>query len=168
MIVLFSQIIELLTLILMMIIVAWYWHKHDNNVFKSFLFTFFTCAVYYFNAPNFIIVRNDTEIVNAFFIWPFSMYGKYGTYYIVVTNILLTVIGASGGQSKNKHKIISRKRAKTKFDRFSSDAMNLKIIGRDLDFLLKQGNDGYEVQRDKIRGLGNSAKLYASGQTTKR
>lgn len=143
-----------------MVVIALSWSKNEKSIWKSFLFTALTCAIFYLNSPNFLSVIEGTKLKNNFFSWPFTLYSKWGTAYIIVTNLSLTLIGLYLG--KNSNNKFNSWSVKKQFDYFVLDATNLKVIGRDLDFLLDDGNERYRVQREKIRSLGNHASLLCS------
>lgn len=153
----FYETIEVIMLVVMLAVVTFFWFENDNSLWKALLFTVFTCGIFYLNIPNFLSVVEGTQVKNIFFSIPFTLYNTLGTIYIVCTNILLALIGIYLGKSKNNK--LSRKKTKERFDHFSSDATKLKIIGRDLRFLLNNDNIEYRTQREKIRNLGNNAKL---------
>ncbi len=148
--------VEIIALVMMMILIAYSWYRNDKNVWKSLLYTVLVCGIFYLNIPNFLSIVDGTQPKYTFFSLPFILYNTYGTLYIVITNLLLTLVGLYLGQGKNNR--YSSKKTKTQFDDFISDATQLKIIGRDLDFLLNSGNNKYYTQREKIISLGNHAK----------
>ena len=161
------EAVEIITLIVMMFIITWSWYKNENSVWKSLLFTVLTCGIFYLNTPNFLSIVDGTQPRSAFFSVPFTLYNKWGTLYIICTNLLLTFVGLYLGRGKgNKY---SSKETKKQFDHFISDATKLKIIGRDLDFLLDdETKKKYRIQREKIRSLGNHAKLLCSRSDDKK
>lgn len=152
-----NAIFEIIVLIVMMLIVTYSWRKNDKSAWKSILFTVFSCGVFYFNLPNFMSILDGVQIKYGFFSLPFSLYDQFGPIYIIFTNFLLGCIGVYLG--KDKSESFSAKEIKKRFDRFIVDATELKVIGRDLDFLLDEDNEEYRTQREKIKSLGNHAKL---------
>lgn len=155
------QTIEILALIIMMIFVAWSWYKNEKSAWRSLLYTVLTCFIFYLNAPNFLSIMEGTSPKNTFLSFPFVLYQELGTIYIVITNFLLAKIGMNLGQKKGDQDQYNNWKIKSRFDRFSIDATELKVIGRDLDFLLDNGNT-YHKQQEKIRNIGNHAKLLCS------
>jgi len=152
----FQQSIEVAALIAMMVVIAWSWCKNEKSVWKSFLYTVLTCGIFYLNAPNFLSIVKGSELKNEFISLPFKLYNQYGSIYIIATNILLALVGLYLGQEKNY--CLNNWKIKKHYDRYVSDATSLKIIGRDLDFLIETDGE-YKTQREKIRNLGNQAKL---------
>lgn len=154
------EIVEIIALVLMALIITWSWCKNENSMWKSLLFTALICGIFYLNTPNFLSIIEGTEPKNVLFSFPFTLYNKYGTPYIILTNLLLTLVGLYLGQGKNNR--FSSTKAKEQFDQFIVDATKLKIIGRDLDFLLDSSSDKYRIQREKISNLRNHAMLLCS------
>lgn len=119
--------------IIVMIIIVFLWFKHGNTVIQSILFPIFTFLLFYLNAPSFIVVPEGTEPAQ-FLKFPFSLYEKFGLIYILISNILVTLLGNYLGNNRNNVKY-SATQIKNKFNRFCMDATELRIIGRDLSFL---------------------------------
>lgn len=148
--------VEIVLFLIMVIVVAWYWWKNEKPVWKSVLFSVWTYAAFYLNAPNFLSISEGVQLKTPFFSIPFNMYESFGTPYIIISNVLLAAVGAYLGQNRNVKNEFSDRKIKEKFDSFILDSTEVKIIGRDLDFLL---SEDYRGQREKISKLKNNAKL---------
>ena len=92
---------------------------------------------------------------NPLLTFVFSLHDIIGSSYTLISNALLAAVGCYLGES-NRDRTYSNHEVKKQFDSFITDAANLKIIGRDLDFLLS--ND-YSAQYAKILKLGNNAQI---------
>lgn len=152
----FYTTVEIIALVVMIFVIAYSWYYNEKSVWKSLLYTVLVCGIFYLNIPNFLSIVDGTQPKYTFFSVPFMLYDTWGTLYIIITNLLLTLVGLYLGQNKNNR--YSSKKTKTQFDDFISNATQLKIIGRDLDFLLNNGSNQYYAQREKIISLRNHAK----------
>lgn len=148
------QTVGLITVVMVMIVIVFLWFKHGNTVIQSILFPIFTFALFYLNAPSFLVVPEGTEPVQ-FLKFPFSLYERFGLIYILISNILVTLLGNYLGNSRNSVKY-SATQIKKKFDRFCVDATELRIIGRDLSFLSEKS---YSTQREKIDKLKANTRI---------
>ena len=140
--------------IIVMIIIVFLWFKHGNTVIQSILFPIFTFLLFYLNAPSFIVAPEGTEPAQ-FLKFPFSLYEKFGLIYILISNILVTLLGNYLGNNRNNVKY-SATQIKNKFNRFCMDATELRIIGRDLSFLSEKN---YSTQREKIVKLKANTRI---------
>lgn len=148
--------IEAVPFFAMVIFVAWYWWKNEKPVWKSVMFSVWTCAIFYLNAPNFLFISEKDKLKTAFFYIPVSMYESIGVVYFFISNLLLAAVGAYLGQNRNTKNKFNGWKIKEKFDNFILDATEVKIIGRDLDFLLDKD---YHGQWEKITKLRGNAKI---------
>lgn len=162
----FYTAVEIIALFVMIFIIAYSWYYNEKHVWKSLLYTVLVCGIFYLNIPNFLSLVADTRPKFTFFYFPFILYDAWGTLYIICTNILLTLVGLYLGHNKNNR--YSSKKTKEQFDDFISDATQLKIIGRDLDFLLNSEGKEYYTQRVKISDLGNHAKALCAWTNDKK
>lgn len=142
--------------ILMLLIVGLCWCRKSGDWVQSVLLSAWICAVYWLNAPNYLSVIPGTEIQNDFFSIPMRMYQQMGTGYIWMSNLLLTPAGVLIGRQWERKKKYRQKEMKHIFDCFASDATELKVIGRNMKFLL---DEEYKSQREVIEKLGRKAQL---------
>lgn len=95
------------------------------------------------------------EETNNFFVLPFKLYAEWDILYTICVNILLGIILFL--QSKFTNKVeYTYKEIKRVYDNFGNDAMELYIIGKDLDFLYRPQ---FEKQTNRILHLSNNCKL---------
>ncbi len=87
---------------------------------------------------------------------PFYLNNKLGVSYIIIANLLLGVLLFFQNQFSNK-KRYSYKEIKSMYDSFGSDAVELYIIGKDLDFLYKEG---FDRQTERVLRLKQRCKLF--------
>lgn len=59
--------IEAVPFFLMVVFVVWYWWKNEKPVWKSVLFSVWTCAVFYLNAPNFLFISEGVELKTSYY-----------------------------------------------------------------------------------------------------
>ena len=150
------NILEILVFAAMLIAVVIAKYRRNYPAWQSVFFSIWICLVIYLNAPNFLVVIEGTTIKRSILTFPFYLYGKWGTGYILISNILLCVVGIILDDNRNREIRYSTKAVKKIFNDFTHNATTLKIIGRDLDFLL---NEEYNLQREKIKTLKKNAKL---------
>ena len=148
--------IEMLVFFAMLIGVVIAKYRRNSSAWQSIFFSVWICFVIYLNAPNFLVIIEGTTLRPSFFNFPFVLYDKWGTGYILVSNILLGVMGIILDENRNNAVTYSIKEVKEIFDDFIHNATSIKIIGRDLDFLL---SDEYATQCQKIKNLKKNAKL---------
>lgn len=125
-----------------------------NELIKSLFFTICFIIVLWINIPCFVSLSN-LEQGNNFVTLPFNLNAKFGILYTIFANILLSVVLFL--QSKLTNKVeYSHKEIKKIYDSFGDDAVELYVIGKDLDFLYKEK---YKKQTDRIEHLKNHCKL---------
>lgn len=151
-----QRIIEILCFIAMFAVVLWSWFKNDGNIKRTVVYTIWTFAIFWFNTPSFFIGVEGLTPKYALFNIPFELYKIFGIWDVVVGNILLMLAGGAIGSSWDRTNYVDEKNIKRKFDRFSKDASELRIIGRDLDFL---NNSEYKDQTEHIKKLKDKAYL---------
>ena len=150
------SIFEMLVFFIMLVVVAVLKYRRNFPAWQSILFSVWTCFVIFLNAPNFLVIIEGTAIKQSLLTMPFSLYEKWGTGYIIVSNILLAAAGIFLDENRNCEITYSSKDLKRIFNDFPHNATNLRIIGRDLDFLLC---DDYKVQREKFNKLKKNVKI---------
>lgn len=125
-----------------------------NELIKSLFFTVCFIITLWINIPCFVKVSHLEE-ANNFFMLPFKLYAESDIFYIICANILLGIILFS--QSKFTNRVeYTYKEIKRLYDNFGNDAVELYIIGKDLDFLYKPK---FEKQTNRILHLKNNCKL---------
>ena len=151
-----AEYLYLLPFIIMLIIVFVSWFRGSGNIKRTILYTAWSMALFALNMPNFFEIVDGSEIKYSWLKYLFSMAEKLGIFYSIISNIILAIIGIYIGNSWEKSQMISEKEVKKRFDDFTSDASELKIIGKDLNFL---GDENYNQQCENIRKLGDKARL---------
>ena len=125
-----------------------------NELIKSLFFTVCFIITLWVNIPCFVNVSHLEE-TNNFFMLPFRLYAELDILYIIGANILLGIILFL--QSKFTNKVeYTYKEIKRVYDNFGNDAVELYIIGKDLDFLYRPK---FEKQTNRILHLKNNCKL---------
>lgn len=151
-----KDIIEIGCFLIMIIIVLVSWFKYESDFKYTIAYTGWTFIVYWLNAPNLFYMLEGIQIKNNIFVLPFKLYEMCGIWYVIFGNILLAIVGSKIGNSWKKKNMVNEKKMKKMFDNFSNDASELKIIGRDLDFL---NDKDYVDQREHIKKLKNKEML---------
>lgn len=95
------------------------------------------------------------ELNDNFFMIPFSLFGRFNIVYIIVANIMLGVLLLWQSKLFDKKKY-TYKEIKKIYDEFGRDAIELYVIGRDLDFLYGKG---FEKQTERIIHLRDKCSL---------
>lgn len=149
-------LLEMLVFVAMLIAVVVAKYRRNFSAWQSIFFSIWICFVIYLNAPNFLVVIDGTAVKPSILTFPFYLYNKWGTGYILISNILLGAAGIILDSNRNNEITYNTKAVKGIFDDFIHNATALKIIGRDLDFLL---SSEYSAQREKIKSLKKNAKL---------
>lgn len=147
---------SVIAFMLMLLIVGWCWCRKSGDWVQSVLLSLWICAVYWLNAPNYLSVIPGTEIQSDFFSVPLRLYQQLGQIYVVLCNLLLAMSGVLVGRQWERKKKYRQKEMKHIFDCFVSDATELKIIGRNMKFLL---DEKYKGQKEVIEKLGRKAQL---------
>lgn len=125
-----------------------------NELLKSLFFTFCFIIILWINIPCYVEV-SDLERTNNLTMLPFKLYAEFGIFYIIGANLLLGVLLYLQSKFTNKLEY-SYNEIKRMYDNFGNDAIELYIIGRDLDFLYK---DKFKKQTNRILHLKNNCKL---------
>lgn len=125
-----------------------------NELIKSLFFTVCFIFTLWVNIPCFVNV-SDLEKTNNLLMLPFKLYAELDIFYVICVNILLGIILFL--QSKFTNKVeYTYKEIKKVYDNFGNDAVELYIIGKDLDFLYRSK---FEKQTNRILHLKNNCKL---------
>lgn len=136
----YIHIIILIIILFLMFNIVW-----KNELIKSLFFTICFIVVLWINIPCFVSL-SDIEKSNNLALLPFSLNDKFGILYIIFANILLGIVLYL--QSKMTNKVeYSHREIKKLYDSFGDDAVELYVIGKDLDFLYK------EKFKNKLIGL---------------
>ena len=131
-----------------------------NELIKSLFFTICFIIVLWINIPCFVSLSN-LEQGNNLVMLPFNLNAKFGILYTIFANILLGVVLVI--QSKLTNKIeYSHREIKKIYDSFGDDAVELYVIGKDLDFLYEEK---YKKQTDRIEHLKTHCKLLCESTT---
>lgn len=125
-----------------------------NELIKSLFFTVCFIITLWVNIPCFINL-SQLEETNSFFILPFKLYAELDIFYIICANILLGITLLLQSKFTNKEDY-TYKEIKREYDNFGNDAVELYIIGKDLDFLYRPQ---FEKQTNRILHLKNNCKL---------
>lgn len=131
-----------------------------NELIKSLFFTICFIMVLWINIPCFVSLSNFEQGNNLAKI-PFTLNAKFGILYTIFSNILMGAVLFF--QSKLTNKVeYSHGEIKKIYDSFGDDAVELYVIGKDLDFLYKEK---YEKQTNRIEHLKNHCKLLCEPTT---
>lgn len=131
-----------------------------NELIKSLFFTICFIIVLWINIPCFVSLSNLEQGNNLAEI-PFNLNAKFGILYTILANILMGAVLFF--QSKLTNKVeYSHSEIKKIYDSFGDDAVELYVIGKDLDFLYKEK---YEKQTDRIEHLKHHCKLLCEPTT---
>lgn len=147
---------EMASFIVMLIIVFCVWFKSEINMRRTIMYTVWTFVIFWVNLPTFFVGTEQLKMKYSLLEIPFNLYNLLGVGYVIFANILLTVAGTWIGKSWDKVIYADEKTIKNKFDSFANDASELKIIGRDLDYL---ANERYADQAKHVTQLKGKAKL---------
>lgn len=151
----YIHIIALILVLFLIFNVIW-----QNELAKSLFFTICFIIVLWINIPCFVSFSNLEQSNNLATI-PFKLNDKFGIIYTLIANLLLGAILYL--QSKWTNKVeYSHKEIKKVYDSFGDDAVELYVIGKDLDFLYKEK---YKKQTDRIEHLKNHCKLLCESTT---
>lgn len=153
----YIRIIVLILTLFFVFSIVW-----KNELMKSLFFTVCFIIVLWINIPCFVSI-SDLEEGNNLTMLPFNLYAQFGILYILFTNILLGIILFLQSQFTNKVEY-SYGEIKKIYDNFGSDAVELYIIGKDLDFLYK---DKFEKQTERVLHLKNKCRLLCESTTDK-
>lgn len=126
----------------------------ENELIKSLFFTVSFIITLWVNIPCFVNI-SYLEKSNNFLMLPFKLYAELDIFYIICANILLGIILFLQSKFTNKVEYTYREIKKI-YDNFGNDAVELYIIGKDLDFLYRPK---FEKQTNRILHLKNNCKL---------
>lgn len=144
-------------IILMLVLIAIFWYKNKETIWKPVLFPIWVILTFYVNMPNFLYIADGTKIKSLWYIKiVFECYDNYSWIYIILSNFCMTLMGICLAGREGRKSIYTKNQIKEKFDSFILNATEIKIIGRDLDFLL---DDSFIQQRKVIEKLKEKSKL---------
>ncbi len=152
------MILNILVLFIVFFLIACILSRHAllKNLFYTvmFIITLWINIPCFCNAP---LAENTNNII-AF---PFKFYNEWGIVFTICANILLGAILYLQDAFFNSA-TCSYKEIKKIYDSFGNDAVELYIIGKDLDFLFKKG---FETQTERIVHLGHRSRLLCEPTT---
>lgn len=126
-----------------------------EELFRNLFYTVCFIITMWINIPCFVNISELKEISNNLMMLPFRLHDELGIIYIVFANVMLgLVLYLQALFSSNL--TYTYKEVKRKYDCFGDDAIELYIIGKDLDFLDKKE---FKKQTDRIIHLGDRCKL---------
>lgn len=125
-----------------------------NELTKSLFFTICFIIVLWINMPCFVSL-SSLEQENNLSMIPFYLNAKFGILYIIFANLLLGIILFLQFKLTNKVEY-THGEIKKIYDSFGDDAVELYVIGKDLDFLYEKD---YKKQTDRIEHLKNHCTL---------
>ena len=131
--------------------VALFWHESKKPLWKTILFTVWVILVFYINIPLFLTVVDGTKIKYSYIHTVFAWYAEYGFWYILFGEAMLAALGVFLGNTGSEQNNYDSGQVQEKFDKFILNATEVKIIGRDLDFLLDENYDGQKVIIEKLK-----------------
>lgn len=158
------NILNIIIVITMLVIVGVDCFRQQGNA-KTVGFTVWMIFTVWANVPNFVVLPAGVVLSDGLATLPFKLYQSLGFFYIVISNVLLALFGIYLGRELNREKRYTAKQVKEKFDEFSADATELKIIGRDLDFLHDKKNDEFKQQQNVVVKLKNQCQLLCEPTT---
>ena len=153
----YIQILVLGLVLFVVFCIVW-----KNELLKGLFFTVCFIIILWINIPCFVNV-SDLEKGNNLAMLPFRLHSEFGIFYIIGANILLGVILFLQSKFTNKSEY-NYKEIKRIYDNFGDDAVELYIIGKDLDFLYEEK---FERQTKRILHLKNNCKLLCESTTDK-
>ena len=125
------SIIVLILILMLVFNIVW-----KNELTKSLFFTICFIIVLWINMPCFVSL-SSLEQGNNLAKFPFYLNDKFGILYVIIANLLLGIILFLQSKLTNKTEY-SHREIKNIYDRFGDDAVELYVIGKDLDFLYKE------------------------------
>ena len=126
-----------------------------NELFKSLCYTICFLITLWINVPCFVNISELKEVSSNLMMIPFKLSNEFGIFYIIVSNVILGIILYLQSVFSN-NLTYTYDEVKRKYDCFGDDAIELYVIGKDLDFLNKRE---FKKQTDRIIHLGNRCKL---------
>ena len=132
-------------------------YKKREGVIPSIIFTIEITLIVWINIPLLIAIPDNAFIESWVIKIPFELYKSYGWGYTLIANTLLTIVGATASSVISKMEPhCSKKTINKHFNRFIENATSLKMIGKDLDFLLHKD---CKRQKEKIIGLKDQVEI---------
>lgn len=131
-----------------------------NELLRNLFYTVWFIFTLWINIPCFVngaVLDKTNNMVTL----PFKLSSEWGICYTICANVLLGVTLFLQSRFSN-NEAYTYKAIKRKYDDFSNDAVELYIIGKDLDFLYKEE---FEKQTERITHLGNNCKLLCESTT---
>lgn len=126
------------TLVVVGLIFGRYYKKRDG-VLSSIFFTIEITLIVWVNIPLLVTLPPNASLEPGFVAFPFKLYQLFGLGYTLAANALLTIIGAAVSNIINETEPhCSKKNINNHFNRFIENATALRVIGKDLDFLLRK------------------------------
>lgn len=126
-----------------------------NKLTESILFTVWFIVTLWINIPCFVVLPDGVDVDSNLIMLPFKINNEFGMPFIIMANIVLNVtlywLTKISGRDTYSYKEI-----KSKYDEFVDDAMELYIVGKDLDFLYK---NSFKKQTNRILHLGSKCNL---------
>ena len=129
--------------IIITLVVLWIlfgrFYKKQSGAFPSILFTAEIVLIVWINIPLLITLPENAYFSSEFVKIPFDLYKIFGLWYTIIANILLTMIGVVVSSVMSKvEPHCSKKTINKHFNDFIENASSLKLIGKDLDFLMRK------------------------------
>lgn len=146
----YKNILVLFVVLFLTFCILW-----KDGLLKNLFFTVCFIIALWINIPCFINILNIVDIDDNFVMLPFKLSKEWGVFYTIFVNVILGIILFLQAKFSDNN-VYTYKNIKKKYDDFGDDAIELYIIGKDLDFL---GKDEFKKQRDRIIHLGNKCKL---------
>lgn len=154
----------IITLIVVWIIFGRFYKKRDG-VLPSIIFTIEITLIVWINIPLLITLPENASFNSVFVKIPFDLYRLFGWGYTIIANIFLTMIGAAVSSAISQTEPhCSKKTINKHFNRFIENAACLKVIGKDLDFLLRKD---CARQKAKMIDLKNQVKILCANPYSK-
>lgn len=126
----------------------------EKDICKSLFFTAFFLIALWVNVPCFVsgVYLPDSDNL---LILPFKLFRELKFIYILVANLLLSIVLYLQARFTNKV-TYTYNEIKRRYDAFGEDAVELYVIGKDLDFL---GKNKFRKQTERIKHLGSKSTL---------
>lgn len=154
----------IITLIVVWIIFGKFYRKRDG-VLPSIVFTIEITLIVWINIPLLVTLPENVSFDSMFVRLPFYLYGLFGWGYTIIANIFLTIVGTAVSSALSETEPHCSKRTINKhFNSFTENATSLKVIGKDLDFLLRKD---CSRQKAKILDLKNQVKILCANPYSK-
>ena len=107
-----TDLIKIISLAIMLLIVFFIWYKTEGDLKRTIVYTLWTFAIFWINSPSFFVGTDGLKVKNTFVRIPFELDRLFDPWYIIVGNILLTIVGGKIGNSWEKIDCISEKAMK--------------------------------------------------------